>query len=380
MIIVHSYYLRDTRARRHGTALGDAGWDVDVVCAREPGESRTQQIGNVRLRRLQAQRKRGSKFRYVFEYVSFTIMAFLSASARYLRRRHDVVYVIGVPNFLVFAALVPRMLGARVFLDMRDPLPEFFQAKYGISAKHPLVRGLLVEEKLSARFASRVITVHPTMADLYTRTGVKREDIGVIVNAPDPRLFAEPPSSRHDDSDRTMLYTGTVANWYGVDLAVRALARVRDEIPGIRLRIVGDGELMPTLRALAGSEGVEDRVSFEQPVPLDRIPDVVATAWVGVQPNRDDPLMRFSFSTKVLEWCRLGLPVVCGRTRPLVEAFTDDELLFHEPGDLDEMCARLLEAHRDPAGLRARVSRARAASERFRYEDEMAKLLNILGG
>lgn len=379
LLVVHSYYLRDTRPRRLATALTDAGWDVDVVCAREEGEQPVETAGDVRLYRLPARRKRGGKIRYVFEYVSFTTMAFLKVTGLWLRRRHGAVYVIGIPNFLVFSALLPRLGGARVLLDMRDPLPEFFEAKYGLSETDPLVRGLLAEERISARFASQVVTVHHTMAKVYERS-IPAAKIGVVMNAPDPRVFAVDPGADRDPADRTMLYAGTVASRYGVDLAVRALALLRDEIPALRLRVVGDGDLIPTLHAIAHAEGIEDRVSLDGPVPLDAIPGIVQGSWIGVQPNRDDPLMRYSLSTKVLEWCLLGLPVVAGETRPLLELFTKDDLLFHAPDDLKMMCERIREANADPKALAERAERARAAAGRISYETEAAALLRLVAG
>jgi glycosyltransferase involved in cell wall biosynthesis len=378
LFVVHSYYVRDTRPRRLATTLTNAGWDVDVVCARDAGEASDQTVGGVRIHRLPARRRRGGKLRYAFEYVSFTMMAFARVSMLWLRRRHRTVYVIGIPNFLVFCALVPRLAGARVLLDMRDPLPEFFEAKYGLSETHPLVRGLLAEEKISARFASQVVTVHHTMATLYERS-VPAAKIGVVMNAPDPRVFAK-AGVRRDPADRTMLYAGTVASRYGVDLAVRALSRLRDEIPALRLRVVGDGDLVPELRAIVREEGLEDRVDFDGPVPLDAIPDIVQQAWIGVQPNRDDPLMRYSLSTKVLEWCLLGLPVVAGETRPLLELFTKDELLFHAPEDVDMMCDRIVQAHSDPEALAERAERARLAAGAISFETEAAALLRLVAG
>ena len=379
LIVVHSYYLRDTRPRRLATTLTDAGWTVDVVCARDEGESRAETVNGVRIHRLPARRRRGGKGRYAFEYVSFTLMSLAKVTRLWLRRRHRAVYVIGIPNFLVFSALVPRMGGARVLLDMRDPLPEFFEAKYHLSETHPLVRGLLAEERISARFASQVVTVHHTMAALYERS-VAPAKIGVVMNAPDPRVFAVESGARRHPLDRTMLYAGTVASRYGVDLAVRALAMLRDEIPALRLRVVGDGDLVQELRAIAGAEHIEDRVSFDGPVPLEAIPRIVQESWIGVQPNRDDPLMRYSLSTKVLEWCLLGLPVVAGETRPLLELFTKDELLFHAPEDLEAMCDRIREANADPVALAERVERARSAASRISFATEAGALLRLVAG
>jgi glycosyltransferase involved in cell wall biosynthesis len=379
LLVVHSYYLRDTRPRRLATTLTDAGWEVDVVCARDEGEPRAETVNGVHIHRLPARRQRGTKFRYAFEYVSFTLMAFLRVARLWLRHRHNAAYVIGIPNFLVFAALVPKLGGARVMLDMRDPLPEFFEAKYGLSKRHPLVRGLLAEERLSASFASQVVTVHHSMAVLYERS-VPAAKIGIVMNAPDPRVFAPDAAARRDPTDRTMLYAGTVASRYGVDLAVRALAVLRDEIPELRLRIVGDGDLIPALRALVVGEHLDDRVTFDGPVPLDAIPRIVQESWIGVQPNRDDPLMRYSLSTKVLEWCLLGLPVVAGETRPLLELFTEEELFFHAPEDLGAMCDRLREADADPEALAKRADRARTTAGRISFETEAAAFLSLVAG
>jgi glycosyltransferase involved in cell wall biosynthesis len=382
LFIVHSYYLRDTRPRRHATALADAGWEVDVICARDRDEAPVEQRGRVRISRLPARRRRGSKFRYAFEYVTFALMAFGAATLAFLRRRHRVVYVVGIPNFIVFAALVPRLAGARVLLDMRDPLPEFFQAKYAMPHDAPLIRALRTEEKLSARFASRVVTVVPSMAELYARS-VSPRKIDIVMNAPDPRVFTDDGRlPARDPNGRTMLYTGTVAERYGVDVAVRALARLRDEIPGLRLRIVTKNtreEGVAEVRALAAREGVGDLVSVEGPIPISQMPGVVREAWVGVQPNKSDALMEHSLSQKVLEWVQLGTPVVCGRTRALLDVFDGDELLFHAPGDVDSMCERLREAHADPGALGKRAQRAREACERIGYEAQMAKLLELFG-
>ena len=376
LVIVHSYYMRDTRPRRHASALAAAGWQVDVLCARAEDERAREHAGGVRLYRLPARRRRGSWRRYLFEYLSFTILASAAATVLCLRRRYQTVYVVGIPNFLVFAAIIPKLMGARIVLDMRDPLPEFFSVKYGLGDGSPLRRVLLLEEKVSARFADVVLAPHEACARYYERS-VPRDRIEVVMNAPDPGLFS-PNSTTRDPADRTMLYAGTVASRYGVDLAVRALARLIGEVPGLALRVVGDGDQLSALRVLAQELEVEDNVIFDGPVSLDRIPSIVRTSWIGIQPNRDDALMRLNLSTKVLEWARLGLPVVVGITPPLSECFTSDEILICEPGDLEGLCARIREAAADPEALSRRAERAQAASERFSFEDQIAVFMHAI--
>ena len=381
LFVTHSYYLRDTRPRRHATALADDGWDVDVLCARDEGEPRRERVGAVKIRRLHARRRRGSKFRYAFEYASFGAMAWGTMAAMHSRRRYDLVYVFSLPNLLVRAAAIPKLTRARVVLDVRDPMPEFFMSKYKIGMDHRLVRALLAEERISCRYATHVVTVHDGMKNLLLRTGVGEDGISVVMNAPDPRVFgADPSGQQRDVADRTVLYAGTIAGRYGLDLLIRAVARLKAEIPGLRARFVGDGDIVPSLADLAAQLGVADRVAFDGPMSLDRIPQVVRAAWVGAQPHPDDPLMRHSFSTKVLEWCALGLPVICSRTDALARAFTDAEVTFMQPGRLDDLCRALLDAHRDPEALAAKSTRARESVKRFDWSRERRALLAVAAG
>jgi glycosyltransferase involved in cell wall biosynthesis len=376
LVVVHSFFLRDSRAFRHAEALVERGWEVDVVCARDEGEPASEVSGPIRIRRMPGRRRGGSARRKVFEYAMFGLSALIAVTSWWIRRRHRLVYVLGIPNFIVFSAVVPRLFGVRVLLDMRDPFPEFYLSKYGADERGGAPRWLMAEERLSARFASRVLAVHPPLAELYTRS-VPSDRITVIWNAPNTRLFAETTRSSRDPDDRTLLYTGTVTYPYGVDLAIEAVARLRDEIPRLRLRIVGHGELMETLPELARAEGIADRVTFEPFVPFDQVADIVGKSWVGVQPNRDVPVMEMSLSTKILEWCHQGLPVVVGRTPPLEELFPNDELLFHDRGDLDGMCERIREAHADPDGLARRAKGAQEAVRKLRYDDQIETFVRI---
>jgi glycosyltransferase involved in cell wall biosynthesis len=380
LVVSHSYFLRDTRPRRHAQAFVDAGWEVDVLCARDEGEPKRERVAEVEVHRLPARRRRASKARYAFEYASFGAMALGVIGAMHMRRRYDVVYVFGVPNIIVRSALAPHLTGTRIILDMRDPLPEFFRSRYGFAEDHRAVRALLLEERLSCRYATHVLTVIDAMRELFLRS-VPPQKITVVRNAPDPRLFSNRGGSPpRDPADRTILYAGTVADRYGVDLIVEAVARLKDAIPGIRVRVVGDGDLVPRLRTIARAKGIEDRVSLDGPVPLDAMPGIISGAWLGAQPHRDDPLMRYSFSTKLLEWAALGLPVICSATEAVVREFSDDEIMFVQPGDLDALCRRILEAHLNPAETGLRIERGRAAALRFDWNVERERLLTAVAG
>ena len=113
-------------------ALLDAGYDVDVLGMRRSGEPYESTEQDVRVYRLPSLvRKRGSKLRYLAEYSTFLLSCFLFLALLQLRRRHSLVHVFSLPDFLVFAAIIAKALGAKVISHLLECTPEMYHAKYG---------------------------------------------------------------------------------------------------------------------------------------------------------------------------------------------------------------------------------------------------------
>ncbi|MCK5944804.1 MAG: glycosyltransferase, partial [Planctomycetes bacterium] len=108
-MVVHAYYEGDARVRRYAESLVANGHDVDVLALRARDKPRVEQIRGVRLERLPLSRRRGGTLRYLFEYLWFTLLCGWVLTWR--ARRYDVVHVHNMPDFLVFAAFWPRLLG-----------------------------------------------------------------------------------------------------------------------------------------------------------------------------------------------------------------------------------------------------------------------------
>ena len=123
-MVVHAYYPHDVRVRRQCEALADRGDEVDLVCLQDEGEQSTERIGNVNVHRLPLKHNRGQGVTgYLVEYSALFLLAFVKLTMLSIRHRYRVVQVHNLPDFLVFTTLVPRMLGARVLLDMHDITP-----------------------------------------------------------------------------------------------------------------------------------------------------------------------------------------------------------------------------------------------------------------
>jgi glycosyltransferase involved in cell wall biosynthesis len=369
-VIRQFYFPCDTRVRREVHALVEAGHEVDVVCMRRPGQALYERDGSVTVYRLPLEHKRGGPLRYLFEYLSFPLAAFVCAGALALRRRWDLVQVNSLPDWLVFSAVVPRLLGARVLLDLHECMPEFFATKFRKSLSHPAVRLLAGLERASIRFADLAITCTEQMRAAFVARGAEGEKIEVILNSADEQIF-DPrryPPTGSAPGRFVLLSHGSIEERYGLDTAIRAVARLAGEIPGLRLEIFGEGGYVEELQALARQLGVEDRVFFSDGlVPLDDLLRAIAAADAGLVAMKRDLFRDLTHTNKMFDFITMRRPVIVSRTAS-VEAYFDESCFqLFDSGD-DRDLARAIRGLHDDVGLREQlVRRAAEMNEPYRW-------------
>ncbi|MHC4882030.1 MAG: glycosyltransferase [Planctomycetota bacterium] len=155
-------------------ALIESGYAVDVLCLRNEGEKKNETIGKVRVYRLSHQHRRGSLLRYCFEYALSFIKMTVMATLLYCRNRYGCIQVNTLPDPLVFVTVIPRLLGAKVLLDMHEPTPELFTTKYG-TEKHKILYKLIVFlEQISLKYANASLAVNDTIRQRYIERGITR--------------------------------------------------------------------------------------------------------------------------------------------------------------------------------------------------------------
>ncbi len=202
--------------------------------------------------------------RYVTRYTTFLLLASVVVAARHLRRPYDLVQVHSMPDILVLAGLIPRLLGARVVLDLHEVMPEFFATKFGRPISHPAVKLVVAAERLSIKLADHALTCTEQMRDAFVSRGAPAEKITVILNSADENVFRAVDSARPSSADRfTLVCHGSIEERYGLDVVVEALALLPDELSDVHFDIYGDGAFRPRLERLAEDRGVADRVPLQ---------------------------------------------------------------------------------------------------------------------
>lgn len=343
-MVVHSFYPHDVRVRREALAMLDAGWDVDIICLREPGEAAREDVQGISVIRLPLGRSRGSRARYAVEYALFWWLAGWTLFRHARARRYLVVQVHTLPDFLVFATAGAKLAGARILLDLHEVAPEFYQQKFGSSPEAMPVRILSRIEQASIRYADHAITVNEPVRERFLKRGADPTKLGIVMNSADERIF--PPESscycrEQSPPDRfSLVYHGSLLPIYGVDLAIRAVAELRARWP-FQLHLFGSGEAAASLERLAHDLDVADAVHFLGRVPQTQIAGHLQDIAGGIVPTRPGPMLDLSLSNKLLEMACLGLPIISARLPSYEQIFPEGTVHYFTPGDLSGLTAAM---------------------------------------
>lgn len=292
--VVFSYYPQEPRTRRQAEALADAGFEVDVFCSRNAGEASFEIVDGVAVHRLPVQKRRGGRLRYIFEYLSFATLCAVILAGRHLRRRYRVIHIHNMPDILVFSALIPKLAGAKVILDLHDPMPEIFMGKYKVERDHPIVGLLRWLEHISTKLADLVITPNIGFRRLFVARGLASEKIEINMNSANERFFQpvalpENPPETGQPRRFVVMCHGTLTERNGLGKAVEAIAAVRDKIPGLVFEVYGDGDYKHQFLRRVEELRLQDIVRFHGVVGLDRIAAAIRDIDVGFIPNVLNP-------------------------------------------------------------------------------------------
>lgn len=380
-IISHSHYPYDARVSRQARALVQAGHKVDVICLQYEDQPFIQHADGVSLYRVPIGRLRGGALRYLFEFVAFQAAATVLAGALHVRHPYRAIETTSVPDWLVFAAIVPKLLGARVLLDLHECMPEYGATKYGVPPEHRMVRILSFLEKISIRFADFVTTCTEQMRERFVERGAPAEKIAVVLNSFDDERFTPERylgASRANDGTFTLICHGTIEPNYGLDLVIRAVDMLRERIPGLRLEIWGGGTHVPALEALTRELGLEDRVRFNGWVTMEQLMPHLAAADAGVVAVRRDAFRDVTLCTKMFDLVSLQKPVVISRTRAVEAYFGSECFQMFESGDERGLAEAIFAVYADPARRARLVKAATARGEPYRWVHQARRYVEIM--
>jgi glycosyltransferase involved in cell wall biosynthesis len=261
-MLAYSFYESDNRIMRYAQALVEQGDEVDVIALagdeKQPAFETVDGVASIAS--SAGCETKGSKYSYLWRLIRFCAKSSFCLSRLHLKRKYNLVHVHNVPDFLVFSAWLPKLAGAKIILDIHDILPEFFANKFRKPEDGIYVKLLKTVEWLSVRFTNHVIISNHLWFDRITARSVSMEKCSVFINYVDLNLFS--CKRTRNDEKFIMLYHGGLQRHQGLDIAIRAFARVARQKPEAEFHIYGGGNMKPEWQALVQEPWLERECLF----------------------------------------------------------------------------------------------------------------------
>ncbi|UOZ09552.1 glycosyltransferase family 4 protein [Amycolatopsis sp. WQ 127309] len=303
----------DRRVWQESTTLRDAGWEVHVICPQ--GTKRDTEaeavIDGVHIHRYPLKAATGGPAGYLQEYGSA-----LWHTLRLARKIGpvDVVHACNPPDLLYLVAKVLKRQGAKFIFDQHDLCPELYLSRFD-RGQDLLYRGVCALERATYRAADVVISTNESYKQVARIRGGKRpEDVYVVRSAPVVERFHEVPVEPELKQGKPYLlaYLGVMGPQDGVDYALRALAKLRDDVGRTDWHavFVGSGDAFDDMVALSAKLGLANQVEFTGRISDEDLVRYLSTADVCLSPDPLNPLNDVSTMNKVMEYMAMSKPIV----------------------------------------------------------------------
>ncbi len=270
-------------------------------------------------------------------------------------------------------------------------------------------------EDINLRHAQLIVVVSDVLRDELLERGIEPGRILSYPNCVDPQVFRRdrfPPAdglalrARLDIAPDAVVCTfvGTFGPWHGVDVMARAIVQLtHDRLQWLRdnkvhFVFVGDGQLMPRVRALLADVPV-DLFTFTGLVPQTEAPRYLAISDVLLSPHVPNPdgSRFFGSPTKLFEYMAMGKSIVASELEQIGEVLkgswhigrqgvpdgadrlADCAALLTDPGNVDQLCDALLYLVAQHESRQVLGDAARQlALTKYTWEQQVSEILSML--
>jgi len=377
MVVLSSYPI-DVRVRREAEALCDAGAEIDVLCITQRGELTKENVNGINVLRLNLKRYRASKLRYLLEYALFFSWSFLKLTYLELRNRYDIIHVHNMPDFLVLTAIIPKLFGAKIVLDLHDPMPELFSSMINVDEKHYIVMILKFFEKICIKFANLVLTPNIAFKKLFVSRGCPDSKIQIVMNSPDEKVFKYHNNSLKESkysSKFLLMYHGAIVERHGLDIAIKAVAELKEKIPNIYMVIYGRGNFLTKVEKLIDELNLKDHFEIRGFAVVDEIAAFIPQIDIGVIPNRTNPFTQLNFPVRIFEYLINKKTVIVPETGGIKDYFDPESIYYFKPGDSANLAETIFRIYSNNGESKKTLEKSYAVYKNYTWNLQKQQLI-----
>jgi glycosyltransferase involved in cell wall biosynthesis len=124
---------------------------------------------------------------------------------------------------------------------------------------------------------------------------------------------------------------------------------------------------------------VEDRIDFSKKMfRVESIAQMIQGASVGLIPNRRDVATDYMLPVKLLEYVHLGIPVIAPRLLAIQYYFSEDQVAYYQPGDVDELAECICRLYADPEKRGELARKGAEFAKKFSWDTLKEELYQVV--
>ena len=238
------------------------------------------------------------------------------------------------------------------------------------------------QEIATLHLSDAIICPSNVTRDYIASLGLSRSLVTVIPNGVSPSDFSPSPLPPREGRVPVLLYIGTLADWQGLEVVIRALPKILEQ-QAVRLYIVGRGRsrqrkiLSKHIRKL----GVEGSVIVQPAVPHHEVPALIAESDICIAPLglNDRNVTQGACPIKVLEYMASSRPLIASNMPIVRELVREDvDALLFSPNDPDDLARQVLTLLNDvELSQRLADSATERALTKFTWHESQKKLVKV---
>ncbi len=217
---------------------------------------------------------------------------------------------LGIPHVLEFnAPFVQERSSFSPFSLIQYLAPKVENRQVSLTGRVVVVSSALRE------FVIDVYKINPLKV-IVTPNAINLEDIRIL-----PSLIASTKRRFDLDGKIVLGFVGSLFKWHGIDILVRAFAKVYALYPNVRLMIVGDGFLRTELEQLAAKLGLSNKVVFTGQVPHEHVFSFIEIMDIAVMASSN----WYGSPVKLFEYGAMSKPIIAPDTGPVRDVMVSGE-------------------------------------------------------
>jgi len=381
-MIAYTQYKYDHRIQREAETLVTQGsYEVSLIVPKEGKVQKIYEDHGVSVREVNMQQYQGkSKHRYIISYLGFLFRTFLVCNKLLVLGQVDIFHIHNMPNFLIFSAILARLFGKRLILDIHDSVPETYAAKFNKDSNNILFWLLCCEEAICCWIAHKIICVNHPQRDALVSRGINSTKITVSLNVPDNKWYQRNNSikiEKVDEKQFKLVYHGTLAKRLGVDLVIQAVNKLVHIVPTIEFHIYGGGDDKQYFIQLIEELELQKHIHFYGFLPFDKLCPMLKKMDLGVIGNRKSIATDLMLPVKMLEYIALDIPVVVPRLQTVQYYFSNEMVSYFDPEDSDALAVSILSLYQNREKRDRQVRAARKFLDQFGWKIHQNDFLDL---